>query len=283
MQPSASFYSAFPIVLRCHCCCVSFSKSGLKLHFKPFILGIISYLAFSFCLVNVVNGLLLMFVDVSNLSPALIFIYSLCTQVVAALIAQSGKYYTLKILKNDPKPDKYAMRGDALEFGAGYSGIESIMTVGITMMSYMVYAGMLMAQPAEEILSAMSGDELANAQQVFEFLTVSGTTNLLAMVLQGLSMILFQIGSSLLIYRAVFSENDKAYFRLAVIFHIIMIVPGCITNAGIISGIWFETLTTLVFGAAVLYYAYDKIKEYEKQHVKDIINTGKGKKTLHVK
>lgn len=272
-----SYSLVLPLLL-----CVIFKKR-FKAHLKPFFLGMLAYVAFSFCLVNLVNGLLLMFVDTSGFSSALIFIYSLCTQTIAALLAQSGKYYTIKILKNDANPNKYAMRGDALEFGTGYGGLEAIMTVGISMASYFSYAAIVSGGQMEQFLSGLTGADLESVQGIFDLLTTSSAMDFLAIIIQGLAMILFQIGSSLLVFRAVFGENDKAYFRLALIFHIIMIVPGCILNAGFINSIWFETITTFVFSVAVLIYSYDKIKEYEKRHVKDMITSSKGKKTIHLK
>lgn len=273
-----SYSIVLPLLL-----CVIFKKR-FKAHLKPFFLGMLAYAAFSFCLVNLVNGLLLMFVDTSGFSSGMIFVYSLCTQTIGALLAQSGKYYTIRILKNDPNPNKYAMRGDALELGTGFGGLEAIMTIGITMASYFSYAALIMqSESVQTVLDSFTGEDKAGVQEIINLLTTSSTMDFLAINIQGLAMIIFQIGSTLLVFRAVFGENDKAYFRLALIFHIIMIIPGCILNAGIIKNVWFETITMLVFSVAVLVYSYDKIKEYEKRHVKDMIGKSKGKKTIHLK
>ncbi len=257
--------------------CVIFKKR-FKAHIKPFLLGIVSYLALSFCLVNIINGLLGSLINSSEFSPTFVFVYSLCTQIVAAIIAQGGKFYTIRILKNDPKEDKFAMKGDAMEFGIGYGGAECVMTLGITMLSYMMYAGIFLSGSADAVYATLSGEDLVYTQQVFDFLMNNGSENLIAIILQGIAMLAFHLGSSMLVHRAVYGVNDKVYLTLSIIFHVIMLVPSCIVSAGFITNIWFETITTLVFGAAVLYYAFDKIKEYEKRHIDDRIKAQKGKK-----
>ncbi|HIQ98167.1 MAG TPA: YhfC family intramembrane metalloprotease [Candidatus Scybalocola faecavium] len=260
-------------------------KKRFRAHAKPFFLGLLAYGAFSFCLVNIVNGLLLMFVDPTGFSTPLIFIYSLCTQIIGVLIGQIGKYYALRILKNDANPNKYAMRGEAMVFGAGYGGLELVLTVGVTMASYFSYATIMVNGQSEAFMENLSGADLASVQSIFDTLANTTSMDYMSLLLQGLAMFLFQLGSSLLVFRAVFGSgaNDKAYLRLAIIFHIIMIVPGCFVSAGIISNPWFQTILMLIFSIAVLVYGYDKIKEYEKQHVADMVNAAKGKKTIHFK
>ncbi len=262
--------------------CVIFKKR-FKAHIKPFLLGIVSYLALSFCLVNIVNGLLGLLINSSEFSTTFIFVYTLCTQIVAAIIAQGGKYYTIRILKNDPKEDKFAMMGDAMEFGAGYGGAECVLSMGVTLLSYMMYAGIFLSGSVNDMLATLSGEDLLYTEQIFEFLTVDGAENLIALILRGVAMLAFQLGSSMLVHRAVYGVNDKAYLTLSIIFHVIMLVPSCITSAGIITNIWFETIITLIFGAAVLFYSFDKIKEYEKRHIDDRIKAQKGKKNIHLK
>ncbi|MBS5521457.1 MAG: YhfC family intramembrane metalloprotease [Clostridiales bacterium] len=260
-------------------------KMRFRAHIKPFLVGMLTYGAFSFCLVNIINGLLLRFVDASGLSTVLIFIYSLCVQIIGALIGQVGKYYSLKVLKNDPKPGKYALRGDALEFGAGFGGLELFMTVGITMASYFSYAAILNGGQAQQFLDSLSGVDQESVQSIFNMIQSATASDYISIILQGLGMFLFQIGSSLLVYRAIFGtgSNDKAYFRLAIIFHIIMVVPSCLVKSGIVKTVWFQTIIMVIFGAAVLYYGFDKLKEYEKQRVRDMAAASKGKKTIHLK
>lgn len=260
-------------------------KKRFSAHIKPFLVGMLTYGAFSFCLVNIINGLLLRFVDSSDFSRPLIFIYSLCMQIVSVLICQTGKFYTLRVLKNDPKAGKYALRGDALEFGAGFGGLELFMTVGITMASYFSYSAILTGGQAQEFIDSLTGIDRQNVQAIFDMLAASTPADYASTLLQGLGMFLFQIGSTLLVFRGVFGSgsNDKAYFRLSIIFHIIMIVPGCLVNSGIVKNVWFQTIIMVIFGVAVLYYGYDKIKEYEKQRVKDMAAANKGKKTIHLK
>lgn len=262
--------------------CVIFKKR-FKAHIKPFLIGIVSYLALSFCLVNIINGLLGSLINTSEFSTAFIFVYTLCTQIIAAIIAQCGKFYSIRILKNDPKEDKFAMMGDAMEFGIGYGGAECIMTLGITLLSYMMYAGIFLSGSVDAIYATLSGEDLLYTQQIFEFLTVNGAENLIAIILKGIAMLAFQLGTGMLVHRAVFGVNDKAYLTLSIIFHIIMLVPSCFASAGIITNVWFETIVTVVFGAAVLVYAFDKIKEYEKRHIDDRIKAQKGKKNIHLK
>ena len=260
-------------------------KKRFRGHIKPFFIGMLAYGAFSFCIVNIVNGLLLQFVDSSSFSTPLIFIYSLCIQIVSVLIGQAGKYYTLRVLKNDPKAKQYALRGDALEYGVGFGGLELLMTVGIAMASYFSYAAILNGGQAQELLDSMSGVDRENVQAIFDMLLATTPGDYVHTLLQGLAMFLFQIGSSLLVFRAIFGSgsNDKAYFRLSIIFHIIMVIPSCLINAGIVTTPWFQTITMVVFGVAVLYYGYDKIKEYEKQRIRDMAAASKGKKTIHLK
>ena len=273
----ASASVSIPLLL-----CAIFKKR-FKAHIKPFLLGIVSYLALSFCLVNIVNGILGSFINATEFSTAFIFVYSLCTQIIAAIIAQCGKYYTIRILKNDKQQDKFAMMGDAMQFGIGYGGAECVITLGITLLSYMMYAGIFLSGSVDAVYASLSGEELAYTQEIFRFLTENGAENLIVLILQGLALLAFQLGSSMLVHRAVYGPNDKAYLTLAIVFHVIMLVPECIVSAGIITNMWFKAITTVIFGAAVLYYAFDKIKEYEKRHIDDRIKAQKGKKNIHLK
>lgn len=257
-----SYSIVLPLLL-----CVIFKKR-LKAHIMPFFLGMTSYMTFSFILANLANSLILYFIDTDSMSKVLILLLSLCSQILFAIIAQGGKYFTFWFTRRFDDPDKYSGRGDAMEFGAGYGGLEAVMTVGLTLLTYFMYAAYINEGQMESFLANYSGSDYTNLQQQLQMLIDQGTTVSAALVLRGLGMFLFQIGTSLLIYMAIYGVDKKIYLRLAIIFNIIILVPSCFSAAGMIETPWFEALTTLIFGAATLYYGHDQAKTFERERTK---------------
>lgn len=133
------------------------------------------------------------------------WLYCLFLGLVAALIHEPGRYFFNRFfLRGEMWND-----GNALMFGAGYASLELISfalmsTVSSFQLALLVYQG-----GVSDVLAALSGEELENAQNVLAALCSTPVTDYVLLLLQQCLSALGHIALTVLVWFAVKCKNGR--------------------------------------------------------------------------
>lgn len=146
-----------------------------------------------------------------------IWLYALYGGLAAALFEETGRFAAMKFWMG-----KELRRENAVMYGVGHGGVESILIVGVTCINNLITAFLINSGQIEQTLAATqegTGKELA-IQSLSVLWTTPGYQFFLAGV-ERISAIILQICLSYLVYRAV-KQGKKLFFGLAFLIHFLV-------------------------------------------------------------
>lgn len=178
-------------------------------------IGALTFFLFALVLEQILHAVMLNAAgDVLNGN---VWLYALYAGFAAALFEETGRFVAMKYWMK-----KTLSKENALMYGVGHGGIESVLIVGISCISNLVTAAMINSGQIEGALSAIedgAGKELA--LQAYSVLwTTPGYQFYLAGV-ERISAIVLQICLSYLVYRAV-RYGEKKFLLAAFLIHFLV-------------------------------------------------------------
>lgn len=184
-----------------------------KADISPFFIGCAIFVGFVFVLENVLHWLVLQKSGtIGQTIQGNIILFGIYGGLAAGIFEEFGRLFAFKVLmKKRLKPQ------NALSYGVGHGGIESILIVGLTMVSSLVMSVMVNSGQIQSILGTGSTRDALLAQitalaQVpsYQFL-LSGVERLAAITLH--------ISLSVLVFAAVTIPAKKFLFPVAIALH----------------------------------------------------------------
>lgn len=146
-----------------------------------------------------------------------IWLYALYGGLAAALFEETGRFVAMKFWMG-----KELRKENAIMYGVGHGGVESILIVGVTCINNLLTSFLINSGQMEQSLASIeagTGKELA-LQSLSVLWTTPGYQFFLAGV-ERISAIVLQICLSYLIYRAV-KEGKKQFYLLAFFAHFLV-------------------------------------------------------------
>ena len=139
-----------------------------KADIYPFFAGCAVMLLFAFILESGMHNLVL-----SSPAGAVIrnniWLYALYGGFMAGLFEETGRYLAFAFALK-----KYRAKNvNALMYGAGHGGFEAIVITGITMINNIIWSVMINNGSISSMLSSLSGDQVAQAEQSVTLLTTT--------------------------------------------------------------------------------------------------------------
>ena len=125
--------------------------------FKPYFGGIFVYLCFSTCIKGLCDLLLLRFIGGNA------WVYALYNVVFIVAVETLGRYMGFRVL-HKTRSD----RRDGISFGLGFGTAESILTMGLTALTYFSYALAMADGSIAEVIAAMAEADRAELNTVLE-------------------------------------------------------------------------------------------------------------------
>lgn len=224
-------------------------------YLRPFWFGCGSFFLFAIVLESTVHQIVL----TSSIGQTILnnlWLYGLYGGLMAGLFEETGRFLTMKLLvKRNDKNET------ALIYGAGHGGIEVIITLVSTMVSYIVIAVMANSGQLESMLTPM--DE-ANQGAVMEVLTQIAQSNPAALLLglvERISAVILHISLSVLVWKAV--EGKRFLFPTAIAIHgfvdfITVILSRSGMNTLLLEAVILLMSLTVAYAAKKLYSASAK-------------------------
>lgn len=237
-------------------CIVLVLKWKKKVRILSFFIGACTFILSSMILERIFHTFI--FRVTGTLITGNIWLYALYGGLAAGLFEETGRLVAMKYVMKDT-----LSRENAILYGVGHGGIESILIIGLTYVNNLIYSVLINNGSLNSLLSAYDAD---TQQTVMQQLSVLGTLPSLQFYLAGIERIgamLFHIVLSYLVYLAV-SRNNLKFFALSVFLHVFL-DAGIVILSQLVSVLLSEIIMLLAVGImAVLLYRYEKQLSLQK-------------------
>ncbi len=226
----------------------------------PFLVGAAAFILFVLVLEGLVHRIVLQ-PDASGQIAlrSKPFLYMLYGGLMAGLFEETARFFAFSLLKK-----KYTGIGNALSYGIGHGGIESILLVGLVMINNLVYAVMLNTGTMETLKSTMPAATAAQLDAAAQALTTTAPGMFLVGGLERIFAITVHIGLSVLVYYAVVRRDKWWLYPAAIVLHAVVDFPAALMQAGVLqSFVLVEILTALsaILIALLAVVTHRKLKE----------------------
>ena len=187
-----------------------------------------------------------------NARPVL---WALILGLFPGVFEETGRLVAFKtVLKNRKN------RETGISYGIGHGGIEVILTMGITYITYIAYAAMINSGTFGNMIAqvaAQAPEQEANGYALAAQLAAFSAGDLVIGVVERIFAVMFHTGASILVFYACRDKKKFWLYPLAILLHTVMDSVAGLQMAGVISPspVMLEVIVA-VFGSAVFFGAY---------------------------
>ena len=247
---------AIPILL------VVYLKKKYDCNLKALLVGILTWIVFA----RIIEALFHQLILGSSLGETIMgnmLYYALYGGVAAAIFEETGRLIVMKpALRPCCDNEK-----NALMYGAGHGGIESVMVLGIAMLSNLVAAMTInthQLQPIYDALKKVSEEEAITALQAYISLADYPSGLFFLAIVERVFAIALHLALSVLVWKAV-KESKMVYYVYALIGHFLADFLSAYLSSLTTNVILAELYVVLVISVlvAAIYFIVTKSKKTE--------------------
>lgn len=200
-----------------------------KLSIKPAVVGAVTFVVFSQVLEGVPKALLFMIDSkVSSYIWTHPWAYVLAGCLLAGVFEEVGRYVAFRFfLKNEDNKE------DAITYGIGHGGIESILVLGMGAINSIALVFMINNGTLQESMLGMSVAQVKSLEFQVSVLAGYGFVRMLLEVFERIVAMSLHISLSVVVFKAV-HKKKIAYLLLAIILHAIFDIPAAMCQSGVI-------------------------------------------------
>lgn len=231
-------------------------KFNRKGSLKPAIVGAVTFILFSQVLENIPK--LFFFNGVTSISKYVwthAWAYVLVGCLLAGIFEEVGRYVAFRFFLK-----RYRNNQDAITYGIGHGGIESILVLGITAISSIRIAIAVNNGELLSLTGQMNEIQLKSLELQIATLSSYGVIRMFVEVIERVIAMILHISLSVVVFYAV-KENKKKYLLQAMILHAVFDVPAAMYQCGVIN-IWLAEVLLLGFMIVCVMYARKFIKSH---------------------
>ena len=252
----AVFFITIPLILSL------FWTKKKNERFTTVLVGALTFLLFVIVLEKPIQNVLLFPTQmglsdhaVSRFFDARPFLWALAAGLFPGIFEETGRLVAFKtVLK------KRRNRETSLSHGIGHGGFEVIYIMGLTYITYIVYAVMINTgtfQVAVKELEAKLPGQAAQAYAVAQQLAVISFADLGLGIVERVFAVMFHLGASILVFYACRDKGRFWLYPLAILLHSLMDFTVGLNLAGILTiSVWGLEAIIAVFGIATFCGAY---------------------------
>ena len=241
-------------------CLISFALPvGLFLYFRKvynadilaFLIGCAVMLVFSMMLESFAHQLIL---NGSPLGAPILsspWLTALYGGLMAGLFEETGRLVAFRtVLRRGLGKD-----ANALMYGAGHGGFEAAVLVGFSYISNLATAKLINSGNLSSITASLSGDILAQTEQVIQTLIETPPYQYLLAGVERISAMALQIALSVLVWFAVKKQGHIRFYLLAVLIHFLVDAVTVLLGATTLP-MFVTEIVIAVMAAAVCFLSY---------------------------
>lgn len=231
-----------------------------KIRIVPALIGAAAFVVSALILEAMAHQFLFGITGFLNFLKSNPFVYALYGGLMAGLFEESGRFAAFKLMRN-----KYNTSNDAVSYGIGHGGIESILLLGFAMVSNIILAAMINSGSLNNISSILPAGQKEATLAAIKALTAVPAGDFLIGGVERLGAITFHIGTSILVYLAASRRAVFWFYPLAVLLHTVLNIPAGLYQAGAWKDLWVLEMVAIVFAALVLYFALKMLKATDER------------------
>lgn len=253
MGISAVISLFLPIVLL-----VVWKMKNRRIRMLPFIVGAGVFIIFALFLEQICHYFVL--IRVSPLSEYVnghIWVFALYGALAAGVFEETGRFLAFKTVLRRSKGKE-----NAITYGIGHGGIESILVVGIYMISSLILVVAVSTMGGVENYVAMVPAEAQGAlrENLNTLLLTPSYTFLLAGI-ERISTIFFHIALSVIVFFSAQRPGKLYLYPLAILIHTFLDLFAVMYQKGVIKNILIMEVLIIIITVATAYFAYRIYKE----------------------
>ena len=222
---------------------IIYKRRNKDVPLSPFFIGCGIFVVFALVLESLLHQVMIPIVSGN------VWAYALYGAFAAGIFEETGRLVAFGLLMkkhDDPRT--------ALMYGMGHSGIEAILLVGVTMLSYIVVAATVNSVGLESAVQLYSAGQPENAElirQQFEMLRSMSMGNALISVYERIIAITVHISLSAVVFAAVKVKGKGWLYVLAVLLHALLDLPAAFYQKGALTAPLLYVVLTLITGVMV--------------------------------
>lgn len=214
----------------------------------PFFIGCAVMIIFAFVLEAAVHRVVLS-------SPAgekirnTVWLYALYGGIMAGLFEETGRFLAFKTVLRK----KLGNDSNALMYGAGHGGLESIFVLGITMINNIIWSVLINSGNTAAFTGALSGDLLKEVEDSIGRLLAVHPYEFLLGGVERIFAVILQISLSILVWFAVKNRKLLWLYPAAILIHFAVDCVTAVLSGSGVSTVLIEVVVAAMAIAAALF------------------------------
>ncbi|MGW8113844.1 YhfC family glutamic-type intramembrane protease [Caproicibacterium sp. NSD3] len=227
----------------------------------PVIFGLAAYLFFGYAIEDVMGQQLLSLLNAfPTTNPTL---YVVMVLLMAGLIEGSGMLTSAFLLRSKICRDKAPASeiGIGIGFGIAFGGLKSALEFGLYQISTLRVAATVNSQGIDTVLQSFTDDQKILAQKQIQAIADIQPYLYFVTGIEQIFMISLQIALAVLVWMVITHRLKWYFFPIAIILHMLALVPTALSAASALDLIVAEVLFALIV-IAVIFLTYWLYRKY---------------------
>ena len=185
--------------------------------------------------------------------------YTLIGCLLAGVFEEVGRYLAFRYLLK-----RYTNRWDAVTYGIGHGGVESILVLGLTGINNLAIAQLVNSGSLDTVTNGLNAAQLNQVQAQVASVAGFGAAGLLLGLLERMAAMALHISLSVVVFRAVRQHKVK-YLALAIALHALFDVPAALYQCGVLHNMPLVEGLLLILCLVCAFYAQKQYTALQEQ------------------
>lgn len=229
---------------------IIFKLKNKDVKLRYFFIGVATFVAFALILEQILHYFML-----STIQNSGVVFYTLYGALCAGIFEETGRFLAFKLFcknENDPRA--------SIMYGLGHGGVEAVVLVGITLISYAVTAMTVNALGTEALFGALPDEQRWAAEAQIAALTDYDMVSTIVSLAERILAIVLHTALSVIVFASIKMKGKLWLYPAAIVLHALFDVPAALYQRNVITSVG---LTELLLLAADIVLVLITIKIYK--------------------
>lgn len=234
---------------------VIFKLKNKEVKLRYVFVGAVTFVVFALILEQILHSVMLPTVMKSST-----LVYVLYGTLCAGVFEETGRFAAYKLFckkESDPRA--------SLMYGLGHGGVEAVILVGITFLSYAIKAVTINTLGTDAVFATVPADQREAVEAQLDTLVQFNMSGALLSVAERLLAIILHVSLSVVVFASIKMKGKLWLYPAAVALHAIFDVPAALYQRGVIKDLGTTELLLLVGGIVVVIAAVKIYKLMKKE------------------
>lgn len=214
---------------------IIFKLKNKDVKLRYFFIGAATFIVFALILEQILHYFML-----STIQNSGIVFYTLYGALCAGIFEETGRFLAFKLFckkENDPRA--------SIMYGLGHGGVEAIVLVGITLISYAVTAVTVNALGTEVLFGALPDEQRLAAEAQLTALTDYDMVSMFVSLGERILAIVLHTSLSVIVFASIKMKGKLWLYPVAIVLHALFDVPAALYQREVITSIGMTELLLL--------------------------------------